>query len=463
MLLSSKYPSPTLRDRALETTLRDRRQRLAKLVNFPVILWSGAPLSRNFPANRYPFRASSHFLYFAGLNLPNAVIRLNSGKLELFVNDPELGNALWHGEQPKRHELARLIGADAAFPLTELASRTGDAATIALPTTAAQQALLLGRSISEPTHPQGIDRELVRAIVAVRLTHDPAALAELRSAAAVSTEAHKAGMAATSTAQTEAQIRAAMEGAIVSQNMTCAYNSIVTVRGEVLHNEQSHNPLEPGDLLLADVGAETAGGWAADITRTWPVSGTFSPTQRDVYDVILAAHDRAIAEVHPGIEYRQIHLLASRVIAEGLVDLGILRGKPEDLVEMDAHALFFPHGIGHLLGLDVHDMEDLGDFAGYEKGRARSDRFGLCFLRLNRPLTSGMLVTIEPGFYQVPGILNDPQNREKYREVVDWERLSRFADVRGLRIEDDVLVTEDGSEVLTAALPTESGAIEALV
>ncbi|HIK33212.1 MAG TPA: aminopeptidase P family protein [Oscillatoriales cyanobacterium M59_W2019_021] len=463
MLLSSKYPSPTLRDRALETTLRERRQRLAALVNFPVILWSGAPLSRNFPANRYPFRSSSHFLYFAGLNLPNAAIRLDSGKLELFINDPEPGDALWHGEQPKRHELARLIGADAAFPLTELASRTGGAATIALPTTAAQQALLLGRSISEPTNPQGIDRELVRAIVAVRLTHDPAALAELRSAAAVSTEAHKAGMAATRNAQTEAQIRAAMEGVIISQNMTCAYNSIVTVRGEVLHNEQSYHPIASGDLLLADVGAETPNGWAADITRTWPVSGTFSPTQRDVYDVVLAAHDRAITEVRPGVEYRNIHLLASRVIAEGLVDLGILLGNPEDLVETDAHALFFPHGVGHLLGLDVHDMEDLGDFAGYEKGRARSDRFGLCFLRLNRPLKTGMLVTIEPGFYQVPGILNDPQNREKYQGVVDWERLAQFADVRGIRIEDDVLVTEDGSEVLTAALPTEAGAIEDLV
>ncbi|RMG06951.1 MAG: aminopeptidase P family protein [Cyanobacteria bacterium J055] len=463
MLLSSKYPSPTLRDRALETTLRERRQRLAALVNFPVILWSGAPLSRNFPANRYPFRSSSHFLYFAGLNLPNAAIRLDSGKLELFINDPEPGDALWHGEQPKRHELARLIGADAAFPLTELASRTGGAATIALPTTAAQQALLLGRSISEPTNPQGIDRELVRAIVAVRLTHDPAALAELRSAAAVSTEAHKAGMAATRNAQTEAQIRAAMEGVIISQNMTCAYNSIVTVRGEVLHNEQSYHPIASGDLLLADVGAETPNGWAADITRTWPVSGTFCPTQRDVYDVVLAAHDRAITEVRPGVEYRNIHLLASRVIAEGLVDLGILLGNPEDLVETDAHALFFPHGVGHLLGLDVHDMEDLGDFAGYEKGRARSDRFGLCFLRLNRPLKTGMLVTIEPGFYQVPGILNDPQNREKYQGVVDWERLAQFADVRGIRIEDDVLVTEDGSEVLTAALPTEAGAIEDLV
>ena len=156
-------------------------------------------------------------------------------------------------------------------------------------------------------------------------------------------------------------------------------------------------------------------------------------------------------------------MLAATVIAEGLVELGILQGNPEDLVEMDAHALFFPHGIGHLLGLDVHDMEDLGDLAGYEEGRSRSDRFGLGYLRLNRPLRPGMLVTIEPGFYQVPAILDDANVRSKYENVVNWQRLSEFADVRGIRIEDDVLVTPEGSEVLTAALPNDADTIENLV
>jgi Xaa-Pro aminopeptidase len=145
------------------------------------------------------------------------------------------------------------------------------------------------------------------------------------------------------------------------------------------------------------------------------------------------------------------------------VDLGILQGKPEDLVKMDLHALFFPHGIGHLLGLDVHDMEDLGDLAGYEEGRKRSDRFGLSYLRLNRPLRAGILVTIEPGFYQVPGTLNDPKIRDQYEYLINWERLEQFADVRGIRIEDDVLVTESGSEVLTAALPNQANNIEDLL
>jgi Xaa-Pro aminopeptidase len=270
-------------------------------------------------------------------------------------------------------------------------------------------------------------------------------------------------MAATPKAKLEAGVRGAMEGVIIAHNMTCAYPSIVTVHGEVLHNVQYHHPLQPGDLLLADVGAETSMGWASDVTRTWPVTGKFSHTQRDLYNVVLAAHDACIDKIRPGIEYQDIHLLAASVIAQGLVDLGILRGQVSDLVEMDAHALFFPHGVGHLLGLDVHDMEDFGDLAGYEEGRVRSDRFGLCYLRLNRPLQPGMLVTIEPGFYQVPAILNDPELRSKYRDVLDWERLAQFADVRGIRIEDDVLVTEEGSEVLTAALPTSADAIEQLV
>ncbi|MCG6133843.1 MAG: aminopeptidase P family protein [Nostoc sp. LLA-1] len=443
-------------------TLQQRRQKLAKLIDFPAILWSGSINARNFPANHFPFRASSHFLYFAGLPLPNAAIRIEAGKLELFMDDPHPSSALWRGEMPTRDQIVQQIGADMAKPLAELESHLENAATIPAQDAATwtQQSQLLNRWLLPQQPPQGIDLELAKAIISLRLTHDESALAELRQAAAVTIAAHKAGMAATPKAKLEAEVRAAMEGVIMSHNMTTSYNSIVTVHGEVLHNEQYHHPLQPGDLLLADVGAETEMGWAADVTRTWPVSGKFSSTQRDIYDVVLAAHDACIARICPGVEYGDIHLLAATVIAEGLVNLGILQGNTQDLVEMDAHALFFPHGIGHLLGLDVHDMEDLGDLAGYEEGRIRSDRFGLGYLRLNRPLRPGMLVTIEPGFYQVPAILNNREVREKYENIVNWQRLSQFTDVRGIRIEDDVLVTEVGNEVLTAALPSQASDIE---
>jgi Xaa-Pro aminopeptidase len=458
-LNSTFYPVP----HTLHNTLSQRRQKLAKLIDFPAIIWSGSSNPRNFPANVYPFRASSHFLYFAGIPLVNAAIRLEAGKLQLFMDDPKPSSALWHGQTPHTEEIAAQIGADAAYPMAELDQWIEGVATIPSQDAATwtQQSQLLGRWILPQQPPQGIDLELTKAIVSLRLNHDDAALEELRKAAEVTVAAHKAGMAATKSAKMEAEVRAAMEAVIIAHNMTTSYNSIVTVHGEVLHNEHYHHSLQPGDLLLADVGAETQIGWAGDVTRTWPVSGKFSSSQRGIYDVVLAAHDACIAKIRPGVEYKDIHLLACRVIAQGLVDLGILQGNAENLVDMDIHALFFPHGIGHLLGLDVHDMEDLGDIAGYAEGRNRSDRFGLGYLRLNRTLSPGMLVTIEPGFYQVPAILNSVQSQYQY--LINWERLSQFADVRGIRIEDDVLVTQEGSEVLTTGLPTQACDIENLV
>jgi Xaa-Pro aminopeptidase len=448
----------------LANNLRSRRQKLAYFNDNPAILWSGNYLARNFPANTFPFRASSHFLYFAGLPLVNAAIRLAGGKLELYLDEPPDEASLWHGETLSRDTIAEIIGADVAYPLKELVAKTDNAATIPIsdPQTYRQQCALLNRPVSPLDNLSGIDLNLAKAIITLRSRHDELALHELRQAAAVSVKAHLAGMKATKEAKTEAEIRGAMEGIIIANNFSCAYNSIVTVRGEVLHNNYYHHQLQSGDLLLADVGAETPNGWAADITRTWAISGKFSPTQRDIYNLVLEAHDTCIATMLPGVEYREIHLLSAKIIAEGLVNLGILKGNPEDLVAMDVHALFFPHGIGHLLGLDVHDMEDLGDLAGYAWGRKRSDRFGLGYLRLDRTLQPGMLVTIEPGFYQVSAILNKPEFRDRYRDVVNWDRLAQFKDVRGIRIEDDVLVTESGTEVLTAELPTNLDAIQAI-
>ncbi|GAB4378768.1 MAG: aminopeptidase P family protein [Elainellaceae cyanobacterium] len=450
---------------SLAQTLRQRRQHLAEKIHTPAILWSGRASSRNYPANTYPYRANSHFLYFAGLPLYNAAIRLEAGRLELFMDDPTPEDILWHGDSPRREQIAAQIGADADYPLYRLKSFTEQAATVPVQDAATrlQQSQLLNRMITPADVLQGSDLELATAIVALRLIHDQGAIAEIRKAASVTVKAHQAGMKATRTAKTEAEVRAAMESVMITHNMTPAYTSIVTVQGEVLHNNHYSHALRSGDLLLADVGAEAESGWASDVTRTWPVSGKFSDTQRQIYEVVRAAHDLCIQQARPQIEYQDLHLMAAIVIAAGLVDLGILRGRAEDLVEADAHALFFPHGVGHLVGLDVHDMEDLGDLAGYESGRTRSNRFGLGYLRLNRPLQAGMVVTIEPGFYQVPAILNDLERRTKYQEMVNWERLKAFADVRGIRIEDDILITTTGSEILTTGLPTTPEEIEAIV
>lgn len=452
--------SPTLL-----SSLQQRRQRLAAQVAEPVILWSGGESPRNFAANTYPYRASSHFLYLAGLPIPDAALRFHAGKVQLFKNDPDPRGELWHGPQPRAADLAALIQVDEALPLTELPRYASGALTIPVqdPITRQHQADSLGRSVGLSTAPAALDQILVDAVIQLRLQQDKGALEEMRRAAATTVKAHRAGMATTALASREADVRAAMERIMISATMSPAYNSIVTIQGEVLHNEVYHHDLKPGDLLLADVGAESPLGWASDVTRTWPVSGQFSSTQRDLYEIVLAAHDACIAAAKPGIEYRDLHLLAARVMTEGLVELGILKGDPQDLVDRDAHALFFPHGVGHLLGLDVHDMEDLGDRAGYAPGRQRSSRFGLGYLRLDRLLQVGMVVTIEPGFYQVPAILQDPDRQKQFQDCVNWKRLQQFGDVRGIRIEDDVLITESGCEVLTAALPTQISEIEACV
>jgi Xaa-Pro aminopeptidase len=304
---------------------------------------------------------------------------------------------------------------------------------------------------------------LAEAVIALRLIHDTEAIDGLERAAEATADAHRAGMGRTAVGQTEAEVRASMEAALVERGMTTSYNPIVTVHGEILHNERQTEVLADGDLLLADVGAETRDGWAGDVTRTWPATGKFSPSQRAIYEVVLASQLAAIEATTAGRRFRDVHLTAAKSMTEGLVALGILRGDPATLVNDGVHALFFPHGIGHLIGLDVHDMEDLGDAAGYAPGRDRSTQFGLSYLRLDRDMQPGMAVTIEPGFYQVPAILESDRFRKMVVERVDRAELAKYSDVRGIRIEDDVLVTDAGPRVLTAAIPRAIDAVEAAV
>ena len=417
----------------------------------PALIAAGLPPPRNYAHNPYPFRAASHFLYLVGHALPGAYLLLDGDRATLYLNPPPPDDALWHGPTPDFDQLAATTGCTIR-PLTDL-PRALAAATLTLPAidapTRAHQSQLLHRPI-DALAPH--DHPLADALIELRLHHDAHAIAELRAAADATVAAHQAGRAAIKPGLTEAHVWAAMQAELTTRGMGIAYNPIVTRRGEILHERTHHRRLEPGDLLLIDVGAETPGGWAADVTRTWPVGGPLSTTQAEIHQLVRTTQHTAIAAARPGARYRDVHLTAARTLTAGLVDLGILRGDIDELVADDIHALFFPHGIGHLIGLDVHDMEDLGDRAGYAPGRSRSQRFGLGYLRLDRDLAPGMAVTIEPGFYQVPAILEDPARTAKAADRLDRRVLARFADVRGIRIEDDILITDAEPEVLTAAL-----------
>ncbi|MDB4988539.1 MAG: Xaa-Pro aminopeptidase [Myxococcaceae bacterium] len=452
---------------------QSRRTRLLRLLQplqassgaSPVLLPAGRARPRNYLANPYPFRASSHFLYFVGRAIEGAALWLDRGLARLVLDPADPDDALWHGPVPTREELARVTGLE-LLTWDELESLRQGRAVATVPCLdrgeAERLAPRLGREATRLGHEE-LDGPLLDAIVSLRLQHDAGALRELRRAADVSVRAHQAGMRATRPSLIERDICAAMEHELARAGFSTAYGSIVSVHGEVLHNHRHDNVLRTGDLLLADVGAESDTGYASDITRTWPVSGRFSPTQRVMYELVWAMQRDAIAALRPGARFRDVHLVAARTLLDGLVQLGIFEGQVDALLEDGAHALFFPHGVGHLLGLDVHDMEDLGDRAGYAPGRSRSSQFGLGYLRLDRDLAAGMVVTIEPGFYQVPSLLADPERLGLSSRALHRSRLAAFEDVRGIRIEDDVLITDAGSEVLTHALATAPDEVEALV
>lgn len=453
----------------LSARRRALSQRLSSVV---AVVHAGDASPRNYAANIYPFRASSHFLYLVGKPLERAVLVLDERSATLFAEEPDADDALWHGARPTLAELQAETGCDEVRPLSALeqhleplrprlaALLPQDAASVA------RVAALVGRPYEPGAGARITDERdalAADAIIGQRLVHDLAAQAQLRAAARASAEAHMAGMRATRSAQSEGEVCAAIVNELRRRGMDDAYNPIVTVHGEVLHSHSHENALRAGDLLLCDVGGESPEGWASDITRTWPTSGRFSPTQRAIYNIVLDAQLRAIDKVRPGVRYRDVHEAAKRAIVEGLCHERVLKGDVDGLLARGAANLFFPHGIGHLIGLDVHDMEDLGDRAGYAPGRSRSDRFGDRYLRLDRDLVPGMAVTIEPGFYQVPAILSNATLTGPIGGDLDRERLAAFADVRGIRIEDDVLCTQGEPEVLSSAVPKRAELVEALL
>jgi Xaa-Pro aminopeptidase len=442
-----------------------RRERLASRLSGGALFFSGRARARNFLANRYPFRAESHFLYFVGRPLEGAALLVTPKGSTLYVEPPDPEEVLWTGPVSSLAELERELGVEVR-PLDELGSTDG-VATLPVhdAVTAEFQSEVMGRDVLVASGRElgELDAALAELVIELRLSHDAGAIEQMRQAARVTEAAHRAGMHATRPKLREAEVLAHMEREIVARGCTHAYGPIVTTHGEVLHDERHDRELPESGLLLADVGAETPEGWASDVTRTWPTNGAFSGSQRAVYDVVLEAQRAAIAAVRPGVRYLDVHRTAGRTLLAGLIALGIYRGDLDDLYARGAAALFFPHGVGHLLGLDVHDMEDLGDRAGYAPGRTRIRSFGDRYLRLDRDLSPGMAVTIEPGFYQIPMLLEHPEEVGDLEDALDRSVLARYADVRGIRIEDDVLVTETGADVLTAGVPKLTGDVEAVM
>lgn len=454
-----------------------RRERLLARLQRPLLLFSGAALSRNYPANTFPFRADSNFLYFFERPEPGSAALFDpaDGAVTLFLPERTLADALWHGEVESfeaakaRHRVQTVLPVESLEAHVERLAkgRQLDAVAVADFKATQRARALTGQELRFDEASQVGAPEVLDAIAALRLRKDPDELAEMRKTAVVTHEAHLAAMKASRPGATEELLAGLVEGAFARAGCVQAYGTILSVRGEVLHNHSHANTLAAGDVVLLDAGAENETGYCSDVTRCWPVGGAFSPEGRDVYDLVLAAEEHAISQVKPGLRYRDLHLSASRVLAQGLVGLGLLSGSVDGLVEAGAHAVFFPHGLGHQIGLDVHDLEAFGDRVHY-RGRTRSTQFGLSYLRMDLDLAEGMVFSIEPGLYFVPAILRSPEFRERFKGQVHFERAERFLAMNGgrgfggIRIEDDVVCTATGAEVLTAAIPRRREAIEAL-
>jgi Xaa-Pro aminopeptidase len=447
---------------------RQRRRALAGRIPRPLVLFAGHAPARNYPDNAYPFRAGSTYRYFGGPSLEHAALLIEPGSdgaagCTLFRPAPGPDDALWMGPAVDDETIASHAGlapasiADGAALAERLAGRDSGAIIPQCVHTVATAAQL-------NLAPATADELL--AIIDMRLGKDEYELAAMRNAARISMAAHRAALAAARPGRREADVAAAYHAVLVAHECLVAFNPIITIRGETLHLHGHANVMPDGALALVDAGGEEPTGYACDITRTFPVSGRWTPLQRDLYEIVERALDDAVIACTPGTRYRDVHDRAARVICEGLVAVGLLRGNPEDLLARRAHAPFFPHGVGHLIGMDTHDMEDFGDLAGYAPGRSRRTDFGDYALRLDRDLAPGMCVTVEPGIYFVPAIWQRDDIVGPLADAVDRDKVDELlrCEFGGIRIEHTICVRATGGpEVLSGDLPTDADQVARLV
>jgi len=451
------------------STHQARRQLLRAAVADGAILIAGNEhASRNYVENLYPFRQDSHFLYYVGPDHPGLALLMEPDGTEVLYGPTEgPDDVVWLGPHPTTADHALAAGITEARPAEDLRARLRDLAAAGvhvhyLPPYRGDRTMWLAEQLARDPREiaAGASGGLAAAVARQRSVKGPEEIAEIEEALGVTAEAYQMAMSVIRPGATEAEVAAALQTPALARHRQQSFLPIVSVRGEVLHNESYANTLVDGDLMVIDSGSESARHYASDITRSLPVSGRYSPEQRDVYEAVLAAQKAAIGAARSGITNRELHLLAARTLTDGLIQIGLMQGDPDAAVEAGAHALFFPHGLGHMLGLDVHDMEDLGDVVGYEEGDSRSDQFGLNALRLARSLAPGFVVTIEPGAYFIPALIDRWSGEGRHRDFIVYHKVEQYRGFGGIRIEDDVLVTDDGARVLGPPIPKEPGEVE---
>lgn len=452
---------------------RARRNAIREAAGGGVILWLGhVPQPRNYAGETYPFRQNSHFLYYTGISEPDVALLAYPEKDRdiLFARPVTMDDIVWSGHGRTHDEVARESGIGQVEDIAALDShlarvRSRGLKIHYLPPYQASSVLRLADLLEVPAGAvqSGVSKELVEGVVRQRSIKEDVEIAEIEDALRVADRMHRAAMNATRPGRFEYEISGEMQGVALAAGRQLAFIPVVSVHGEVLHNHSYDHRLEVGQLLLNDSGVESPRFYASDITRTCPVSGRFTKVQAEIYETVLRAQQAAIEMIKPGVPYVDVHVMASRVIADGLRSMGLMKGNPDDAVTAGAHALFFPHGLGHMLGLDVHDMEDLGDVVGYPNGKERSKQFGRNFLRLARYLEPGFVLTVEPGVYFIPALMDRWEQERRHPDFICYDQLKLFRSFGGIRIEDNVAVTPAGARVLGPGIPRSLAEVEAAV
>lgn len=440
-------------------TYTARRETLRTKIGSGIILLPGNSFSpNNYPNNAYYFRQDSTFRYYFGLNVADlvGVIDADTGEEALYGNDLTVEDIVWTGPQPSLREMADEVGIRATFPLAELQGRLRKAIALGrrvhfLPPYRGETKLQLSALLG--IHPDLLHDyksvELMFAVAEMRETKSPEEIEALERAFHIGYEMHLTAMKMCRPGVVEREIAGSIEGIARSKGQGVSFPSIVSQHGETLHNLNSDGVLEPGRLLLCDAGGESLEGYCSDHTRTYPVSGKFTDRQREIYNIVLAAHDHVASIVRPHMMYTEIHNAAFHTLAEGLTAIGLLKGAPSDAVASGAMTLFMPHGLGHGLGMDVHDCEAMGersfDFASIADRAARS---ATCVYRAAWRVEPGTVLTDEPGLYFIPALIDKCRAEGLYKGIVDYDRLDAYRNFGGIRIEDDLVVTESGCRMI---------------
>ena len=449
-----------------------RRKVLKESIESGIILFLGNDESpMNYMDNPYPFRQHSSFLYYFGIDRPSlaAIIDLDSGEETIFGDELTIDEIVWMGNKPSLQSESEKIGISNVLPTVKLYTFLREASAVGrsihfLPPYRPENKIKLLRLLNiRPDQFNGkSSEELIKVVVSQREIKSEVELEEMRKATDISVDMHVAAMQMARPGMTEAEITAKVNSIPLAQNGQISFPIISTIHGEIMHNHYHGNTLKEGQLFLLDAGAETAMHYAGDLSSTFPVSQKFTEQQKVIYQIQLNAHKAAVKMLRPGVKFKDVHFEAARTTFNGLKAVGLTKGDTEEAIAEGAHALFWPTGLGHMIGLDVHDMEDLGEINVGYYNEPKSTQFGLKSLRLAKELKPGFTLTIEPGVYFIPELIKMWQSENKLANFINYDEVQKYIGFGGLRNEEDYLITENGYERIGKYKPMEIDEVEAL-